>query len=228
MDEIKISDFKRILFGEAPAEFLIEVLIRTIIIYICLQLILRFMGKRMTGQLSISEMSVMITLGAIIAGPMQLPDRGIFHGLIALICVAALQRAINYLGMKSVKAEHLLQGEESILVKNGVLQLAEMRRSRVSRQQLFAALRNKKIYNLGEVERVYLEACGLMSIYRFDTPLLGLSVTPPKDDAIESGRKESSDRHMACTVCGCVTNHHDRQSANCPSCKSLDWSPAVH
>lgn len=38
------------------------------------------MGKRMAGQLTTSEMAVMITLGAIVAAPIQLPDRGLITG----------------------------------------------------------------------------------------------------------------------------------------------------
>jgi uncharacterized membrane protein YcaP (DUF421 family) len=102
-EEINIFDFNRILFGEAPPQFLIEVLLRTLIIYLALLIMLRLLGKRMDGQISITEMGVMLTLGAIAAVAMQLPDRGLLQSITALICIFILQRGINWLNVKNEK-----------------------------------------------------------------------------------------------------------------------------
>lgn len=64
--DIHFNDLHRLLFGEAPAIFLLEVFIRTLFTYLILLVITRWLGKRMTGQLSITEMAVMLTLGAIL------------------------------------------------------------------------------------------------------------------------------------------------------------------
>ncbi|TLD40418.1 MAG: hypothetical protein JETT_3326 [Candidatus Jettenia ecosi] len=66
---IKFGDWERLFFGHAPVEFMLEVFLRTIFIYLMLLLILRLLGKRMTSQASILELAVMVTLGAIIALP---------------------------------------------------------------------------------------------------------------------------------------------------------------
>jgi uncharacterized membrane protein YcaP (DUF421 family) len=63
-----------------------EVFIRTLIIYVFLLFVLRWLGKRMSGQLAIMELSVMLTLGAIAAASMQLPDHGILEGFLLLLC----------------------------------------------------------------------------------------------------------------------------------------------
>ena len=76
-EEIHRGDWHRILIGTAPTEFLLEVLIRTIIIYLFLLVTLRLMGKRMGGQLTISELAVMLTLGAIVSVAMQIPEKGL-------------------------------------------------------------------------------------------------------------------------------------------------------
>jgi hypothetical protein len=62
--EIHLADWQRMLFGQSPPVFLLEVLIRTIIIYVFLLFVLRWLGKRMSGQLTILEMAVMLTLGS--------------------------------------------------------------------------------------------------------------------------------------------------------------------
>jgi uncharacterized membrane protein YcaP (DUF421 family) len=122
-EEIQPCDFERIFLGQAPIQFLLEVLLRTLVMYLLLMLVLRMLGKRMDGQLTLAEMAVMITFGAIISVPIQIPDRGILLGVIALVCVLVFQRGLNWLTMKNEAIEKTTQGEMSILVKDGVLQL---------------------------------------------------------------------------------------------------------
>ena len=89
--DIHLSDIYRILFGEAPVEFLVEVFIRTWLIYLILLIIVRLMGKRMSGQLTIAEMAVMVTMGAIVAPAMQIPNLGILQGALILFLALAFQ-----------------------------------------------------------------------------------------------------------------------------------------
>lgn len=180
--QIKLDDLHRIFIGEAPLEFLVEVLGRAIILYIALLIILRLMGKRMCGQLTISELAVMITLGAIVSSPMQIPERGIVQGIVILICALAFQRGINYMGVKSKKFEKTIQGDVCLLVSDGVINNAQLEKEKISKPQLFAMLRNENIFNLGNVERVYLEANGNISIFTSSTGEPGLSIVPAADD----------------------------------------------
>ena len=76
-EDIQPWDWQRILFGQAPPEFLIEVFLRTTLIYLALLVVTRALGKRMGGQLSISELAVMVTLGAIVSPAMQIPQLGL-------------------------------------------------------------------------------------------------------------------------------------------------------
>lgn len=226
-EEILLSDIKRILLGNAPVEFLLEVFIRTIIVYLVLIVVLRIMGKRMSGQLTISEMAVMVTLGAIVSAPMQIPERGIFQAVWVLICALFFQRGLNYIAVKSKKAELIIQGVESVLVKDGVIQLEEMRKNNISRQQLYAALRNGSIYNLGKVDRVYIEASGLFSIFKADDPKPGLSLFPDTDQQIRGFQSHPADDLKVCCYCG-TSVPADKQQENCPFCNQLKWTNAVN
>jgi uncharacterized membrane protein YcaP (DUF421 family) len=110
-------------------------------------------------------------------------------------------------------------------VKDGVLQLDEMRKTKVSRQQLFAALRSKNIYNLGEVERVYLEACGLFSIYRKNEPVAGLLLFPPDDPEMNAFGQKAADDQLVCANCG-ATPVHQQKTERCPVCGADQWGQA--
>jgi uncharacterized membrane protein YcaP (DUF421 family) len=226
--EIHLKDVARILFGQAPPTFLLEVFIRALITYTLLLLIVRWLGKRMTGELTLMEMAVMVTLGAIVSTPMQAPDRGILQGLILLLCAVGFQRGISYLGYRSHKFENLTQGEPSLMVKDGMFQLNEMQDDRISRDQLIAALRQQKILNLGSVERIYLEPSGTFTIYQFNDKQPGLPLLPKGDDIIdEEGQgiiKPAAD-FKACENCG--TTKPDEDAGQCKNCGQNKFTTAV-
>lgn len=220
-EDIKPWDWYRIFFGETDMGFLGEIVLRTLVIYLFLLVTVKYLGKRMGGQLSITEMAVMVSLGAIIAPPMQIPDRGLLVGMIILLTMLFLLQSLNYLSFKRTLIEELVQGKEKTLVKDGVIDVKSMKDSRISREQLFAALRQRNIHNLGEVKRVYLEACGLFSIYKNELPEMTLSTLPPKDKDLHI--ETVPPLKLVCTVCG-----HTVKASNlyeeCPHCHQKKWS----
>jgi uncharacterized membrane protein YcaP (DUF421 family) len=224
-EDIHLTDLSRLLFGEAPPVFLLEVFIRTLIIYVFLLFILRWLGKRMSGQLTIMELAVMLTLGAIVSASMQMPDHGVLEGGFLLLCALGFQRGISYLGVLSSRFEELTQGKAGMLVKDGVLQLAVMKEFRISRQLVFAQLRNQKIYNLGLVARMYLEASGTYSVFKSEQAKAGLSVLPPDDYTINSIQKKVPDM-MACRSCGAVKPARDLKE--CHECGCQEWAEAMN
>jgi uncharacterized membrane protein YcaP (DUF421 family) len=226
-EEIHLNDIERILFGQAPGAFLLEVLIRTVIIYGVLLLVLKLMGKRMDGQISIIEMAVMIVLGAILGVGTQIPDRGILMAAAALLLIFIFQRGINWLNIKSRKIENITNGALNILVKDGVLQLDEMKAARITRQNLFASLRGRQIFSLGKVKRVYFEACGLINVYEDQADRSGLPVFPSNEDEFIKTKTRTDTHHIACKNCGWVSGDNRGEKA-CKNCGSKEWTHAIY
>lgn len=221
-EEVKITDLHRILFGDAPSEYVWEVFFRTLVIFLMLIVFLRLIGKRMGGQFTISELAIMLSLGATIAVPMQTPERGILQGLIIMITFLFLHRKVNLWEVRNRKVEQLLQGNAVLLVRDGVIETKNMSACRISKQQLFAVLREKNVHNLGKVKRVYLEASGIFSIYELAEAKPGLSVLPPKDREIETSVLKEDPSKKSCGQCGnTVTNGAAKSSCNL--CSSQNW-----
>ena len=225
-EEIVLSDWRRIVFGEAPVEFLVEVLFRTLFTYFILLIVIRLLGKRMSGQLTSAEMAVMLLLGAIVSVPMQDPARGIFQGAMMLFLIFAFQQTLSWWMTKSSKAEDKIQGTMSMLVKDGVILTSELLGVRISREQLFAVLRAQQIFNLGTVQRLYLEACGDFSTYKLSKAKPGLSILPRKDEAIHQIQQQVEDGTVVCVNCGHV---EPVQSAAhvCLLCGESEWEKPV-
>lgn len=188
--EVELWDWHRILIGDAPPIYLVEVLARTIIIYVALLVTINLMGKRMGGQLTLTEMAVMVTLGALVAVPMQIYDRGLLMGLTALVVAVLFQRGFNWFGIKYSKFEKISQGEVSLLIKDGKFEEEQMKKARISQTQLISILRNEQITHISQVRRLYLEACGLFSIYsNEDAEIHERHLILPEKDKIDYDKK---------------------------------------
>jgi uncharacterized membrane protein YcaP (DUF421 family) len=225
-EEIHFDDWKRILIGNAPPEFLVEVFLRSILILLAFLIIVRLLGKRMNGQLTLTEMAVMLTLGAIIAPIMQLPDKGILMGIMVLIGALVFQRGQTWLDFKSKRFEEITQGKESLLIEDGVLKLDTLAATRISKQQVFATLRSRKIYNVKKVTRMYIEACGVFSIYTEEEEKPGLSVFPDIDEEVHSIQPNAESSVVACMNCGNTISTSDEEKP-CPVCQEVEWTQAV-
>jgi uncharacterized membrane protein YcaP (DUF421 family) len=226
-EEILPWDWQRILFGQAPANFLLEVFLKTIVIYLLLLIILRLMGRRMDSQMTLTEMGVVILLGAVISVPIQIPDRGLILTVVALVVVLGLQQLMNWLSVKSETFEEATSGTMSVLVRDGKLQLDEMHRAGITQQQVFSGLRGKQIFSLGKVKRLYFEACGLMSIYRETQAKAGLPIFPPGEENLVRKQSRIAEDKMACMICGNVEDNRD-DSTGCKNCGSKKWMEAIY
>jgi uncharacterized membrane protein YcaP (DUF421 family) len=217
-DDIKIDDWYRILFGEAPPEIIVEVAIRSIILYLALIFVVRLLGKRTNSILTITERAVFITLGAIVAMPMHGPSHGIVIGIVVLLTVLVLQKSLTRSFFISEKWEKLMQGQAATLIADRIIDIGQLEKHFISRQQLFELLREKDIRHLGQVKRAYIEACGTMSLYKYKDPKPGLSIIPEKDIDIIISKDES---HSACSWCGNVVEKN--QFSECPNCGHNHW-----
>lgn len=225
-EDIRIDDWHRLLIGDNPWGFTIEVFIRTLIIYSCLVIVMRLLGKRMNAQLTIMDLAVMLTLGAIASVPMQAFNRGILPGIILLICILLLHQGITLIINRKRGIEVLTQGEVALLIKNGVVDTTKLHELRISKDQLFSVLRFKSIQHLGQVKRLYSEADGLFSLYTADDPKPGLSVLPRKEEALPL-REKDVENHFACAYCGNVTERENNYPIPCDNCGNQDWVAAT-
>jgi uncharacterized membrane protein YcaP (DUF421 family) len=219
-------DWHRLLIGETPWWFQIEILARVCFIYAVLTLAMRLMGKRVAGQMSLSEMAVLITLGAAVGVPMQVEDRGMFPAVIILLVALIFQRGLSLWAYRNRKVEVLSQGDVTVLLQDGRLFLDSMRAAVLSRERLFSMLRVSGIEHLGQVRRVYFETSGAISVFKLRTPKPGLSILPTFDDALR--RTElSTDHHYASEDCGYVCESDDPPEECCKFCQTCRWTEAV-
>jgi uncharacterized membrane protein YcaP (DUF421 family) len=225
-DDIKLDDWQRILIGENPWGFTVEVFLRTLVIYFFLVLVMRLLGKRMNAQLNITDLAVMLTLGAIASVPMQDFSAGILPGILLLIAILLLHQGLNLWTYKNRKIEELTKGKVELIVKNGIIDTEQLKKMRISKDQIFSLLRSQGVHHLGQVKRMYSEADGQFSVFKFEESKMGFSVYPRSDKGLPPSTKEIEDR-LACGYCGNLGEKAEGSEKPCSNCGSNDWMPAI-
>lgn len=219
---IHLNDFMRILQGEVPWEFYIELILRAFFVYLVLLGGFRLMGKRMSGRLTRNELAAVASLAAAIGIPLQQPDRGLLPGLIVACVVVVVQQMVAYFASKHERFERATQGSISALVIEGVLQQNEMKNCRMSRERIFSQLRMHSIIHLGQVKRLYLEASGSFTFIKQPQPASGLCILPLTDRAFID--EQPADNKEVCSYCG---NSRKENDQSCSECHHHEWVKAV-
>ncbi|MFC6802461.1 DUF421 domain-containing protein [Deinococcus caeni] len=163
--EIVPFDWARMLLGDAPPLFLLEIVFRTAVIFLWLVFLLRVTGKRGLAQLSPLELAIVIGLGSAAGDPMFYPEVPLLHAMLVLALVVALQRLLSHLVIRSEHVETFIEGLPVELVRDGVLRGEALQRANLSREDLFERLRAQGVRQLGEVQRAYFEQDGALSVF---------------------------------------------------------------
>ncbi|WP_052195530.1 DUF421 domain-containing protein [Deinococcus radiopugnans] len=180
--EIIPFDWQRIWLGDAPPLFLLEIVFRTVVIFVWLLFLLRLTGKRGLAQLSALELVIVIALGSAAGDPLFYPEVPLLHAMLALALVVGFQRVLARLVVRSERVEAFMDGQPVELVRDGVFSMAALERANLSREDLFEKLRAQGVLQLGEVRRAYFEQDGHLTVFRHDAdPPPGLPVAPPWD-----------------------------------------------
>jgi uncharacterized membrane protein YcaP (DUF421 family) len=172
-EDIKWCDWQRILFGESPPAYLLEVVVRVAIIYVLILIAMRSMGKRMTAEVSRAELVARVSIAAAVGLPIQRPNRGLLGAFVVVLIIVLISRLLSVLASKSERFEKAYQGFYACLVSDGILDQQRMKKTRITQERVFAALRSEGIRHLGQVKRLYIEANGEFSLVRAEAEMPG-------------------------------------------------------
>lgn len=125
---------------------------------------MRIMGKKEIGQLEPFELAITIMISELAALPMQDTRIPLIHGIIPIITLLLLQTVLSLLQLKSEKLRGIINGKPSILIKNGQLDIKELRSQRFNINDLMEELRIDGYYNIADIEYAILETSGKISI----------------------------------------------------------------
>ncbi len=225
-EDIHLTDWMRVLIGEVPNDYFIELIIRITFAYLVLTVSMRLMGKRMAAQLNLNELAALVSLAAAVGIPIMSPDRGLLPAVVVASVIVFIQRSVASTARKNQRFEAITQGSIDVLVADSLLQLDKMQGARITRARLMAELRASGLMHLGQVKRLYFEANGSFTLIQEEKPQPGLTVLPFWDTDFRAEQKQVTDKFV-CNNCGNDGKSKIRPTHPCDHCHDNNWVPAV-
>jgi uncharacterized membrane protein YcaP (DUF421 family) len=152
----------------APWSTLLDVALRTSVVYVALLVGLRLTGTRQLGQMSTFDLVLLLIIANAVQNAMVGPDTSLAGGLVAAGVLIAWHRVIEWWRVRSRGLAKLLAGEGIMLVHRGVVLDEHLRRAGITRDELRQALREHGVPNVTDVMLAVLEPDGAVSVIRND------------------------------------------------------------
>jgi uncharacterized membrane protein YcaP (DUF421 family) len=154
-----------------------DIVLRATIIFLALYALVRLMGKRELGQMTPFELIVLVVIGDLIQQGVTQNDFSMTGAIIAISTIAFLALGMSWLSYLSPRAERLLEGEPRVIVRDGELLTANLKRNRLTLAEIESEMRLAGIAHLDDVAWAILEPRGKMSF--IERPDTGGSEEPP-------------------------------------------------
>ena len=146
---------------------MIQSFFRTVMFYLLLMVGIRLLGKRQIGQMEASEFVVTMMAANLATIPMEDTELPLMSGVIPIVTLVVLELVLSWVIMKSVVLRKFLCGKPVILIDNGKLVLENLRRTRVTLDELTGHLRQKDVLDIRTVQYAILETDGNLSVFPF-------------------------------------------------------------
>ena len=143
---------------------MITMVVNAIIIYAALILLFRLMGKRQLGDLELSELIVTVLISEVASTPITNPEEPLWVGIVPVAALLGMSLVISFIAVKNVKFRAFISGKPALLIVHGRIDQTQMRKNRLTPDELTEALRNQGFLDLGSVEYAILETDGALNI----------------------------------------------------------------
>lgn len=130
---------------------------RTIIIFILLEFVIRLMGKRHMGELEIGEFVTTLMISEIATLPIQDVSIPIVYAIVPISVLMAFEVASSVILTKIPKLKGLVCAGPNIIIDKGKLDQKELRRLRISIEELMSALRQSNVSSISDVNYAIME-----------------------------------------------------------------------
>ena len=121
-------------------------------------ILLRISGRKSISQMTIAQTIVMISIGTLIVQPIA--DKSVFRAITAAIVFIAFIVLVEWLQIKSNSIENFITGKAKLVIKDGNIVPENLKKLRLTVDQLEIRLRQQGISNISDVKTATLEANG--------------------------------------------------------------------
>lgn len=163
--------------------------VRTLLLYIVVVAAVRLMGKRQISELQTSELVVTLLISNLASVPMQDTGKPLVGGLVPIAVLVICEIFASGLMVKNGLFRKLICGRPIIVIYNGKIQQNEMRRLRMTTEDLCEQLRQKDVFSIQDVAYAIVETNGKLSVIKKpdkEQPTAGMLNVVPPDTGLET------------------------------------------
>lgn len=141
-----------------------NIVVRSVLAFVYLFVLAKLIGKRQISQLTYIEYIVGISIGSIAAFMATEMDGPLYHSLIAMAIFAGFPILLEFFSLKSKKLRDLVEGNPTILIKDGKVLEDNLKKERLSVEDLMEHLRMKDVFRVADVEFALMETSGDVTV----------------------------------------------------------------
>jgi uncharacterized membrane protein YcaP (DUF421 family) len=140
-----------------------DIVLRGIVLFAFVSFVMRIVGRRELSSLGAIDLVLLIVLGDAIQQGLTQDDYSLTGAMIAVSTIAVMQVSLSYLGYRFRRLRPVLEGEPVVIVQDGRVIERNLRRDRITVDELLEEARQQQIGSLDEVAWAVLEPNGKIS-----------------------------------------------------------------
>jgi uncharacterized membrane protein YcaP (DUF421 family) len=140
-----------------------DLVIRTVVIFLFILLLTRVMGRRELGQLEPFDLIVLVVIGDLVQQGVTQDDYSVTGAVLVVTTLGLMTVLLSYVNFRVARLRPILDGEPIVLVEDGRPIERNLRRERITHEELRSAARLQQIGSLDEVRFAVLETNGAIS-----------------------------------------------------------------
>jgi uncharacterized membrane protein YcaP (DUF421 family) len=156
-----------------------DIILRATVIFFGLYVLVRLLGKRELAQLTPFELIVLVVTGDLIQQGVTHNDFSLTGSLLAVSTFAFWASVLSWLTYLSRRAERFLDGEPHVIIRDGEILKANLRRDRLTPSEIESEMRLAGIPHVRDVAWAIVEPRGRISFIPRDKDT---DVDPQTDD----------------------------------------------
>lgn len=144
-----------------------EILFRFVIVYFSMLFAMKLVGKRQIGEMQTSELVAAFFLSELASFAVTNRKIPVYYGLIPIFLMVLIEVLVSYFALKIPIVKRVLEFSPSVLIRDGNVLEKELRKNRVTLDELLSMLRLNGYYDISKVRFAILEPNGQLSVVPF-------------------------------------------------------------
>jgi uncharacterized membrane protein YcaP (DUF421 family) len=186
-------DWQMFFDGWAP---IVRTLVLGLLAYVSLVVLLRVSGKRTLSKMNAFDFIVTVALGSTLASVLTSKSVSLVQGVMALALLILMQLVSTFLAVRSDWYQRLIKAQPTLIYFRGEFLEDAMRKQRITREEILAAMRQQGAAVPEDVDAVVLETEGSLSVLRQNASSpdsleqLGVNVNQAKYSVTDSDERQ--------------------------------------